>query len=463
MNPNEIERIVKSVVKAMSTQQTTTSSSSNGIFSTMEEAVEQAYIAQKSFRHTTLEQRRQLTDCFRQNSKKIVKELSERVVTESKMGRVEDKILKLNLVIEKTPGVEDLRTGVCTGDNGLTLVELSPFGVIGSLTPVTNPTETILCNAIGMLAAGNTVVFAPHPSAIKTSVWYIEQLNKWSQELGFPPNLITTIEKTSIEAIDYLMDHPKINMLCITGGTPTVVKGLKSGKKTIGAGAGNPPVIVDETADVEAAAKHIFNGASFDNNMPCIAEKVILAVDSIADYLMFNFEKENIFKVTDKEQIKLLEKAVVTESWDLQKDCVGKDAIYILNKAGIPCDYDPRLIIVETDAEHVFAVEELMMPLIPFVRCKDFDDALEKAIDLEGGRRHTAMMHSKNVDRLTLAARMLQTTIFVKNAPSYSGIGFEGEGYTTFTIAGPTGEGLTSAKDFARVRRCVLKDGFSIR
>ncbi len=463
MDAKDIEQVVKSVVSAITSQSHIASPSTIGVFSHMSDAIEHAYIAQKSFKETSLEQRRQLINCFREKSRAIVKEMAERAVEESKMGRVEDKILKNLLVIDKTPGVEDLSTGVFTGDNGLTLVELSPFGVIGSITPVTNPTETILCNAIGMLAAGNTVVFSPHPSAIKTSVWYIELLNKWAVELGFPPNIIATVDKTSMEAVDCLMSHPKVSMLCITGGTPAVLKGLKSGKKTIGAGAGNPPVIVDETADIEAAAKHIFNGASFDNNMPCIAEKVILAVDEIADYLMFAFEKQNIFKVTKPEHLSLLEKTVITNDGHINKDCVGKNASYILEKAGIPCDYDPRLIVAETDEEHIFAVEELMMPLIPFVRCKNFDDALEKAICLEGERRHTAMMHSKNIDRLTIAAKALQTTIFVKNAPSYSGIGFEGEGYTTFTIAGPTGEGLVSAKDFARVRRCVLKNGFSIR
>lgn len=462
-----IESIVKEVIKNIGSNNIETLSKNKasnrlGIFDDMENAIEQAYIAQKKYMEKNLETRRKIIEAIKNKLKPLVKEMSEMTVSESKMGRVEDKINKNNLVLEKTPGVEDLSTGVFTGDDGLALVELSPFGVIGAITPVTNATETIICNTIGMLAAGNSVVFCTHPNAINVSNWLISKINEAIIEVCQIVNLVTSVSKSSIEEADYMMQHKKINLLSITGGIPVVIKAMKSGKPVIGAGAGNPPVIVDETANIEEAARDIVLGASLDNNMPCIAEKEVLVVDEVCDYLIFNMEKNNAFKITKKEDMEKLKKTVLTEK-GINKEFVGKDAKYILDKAGIECNYIPRLIIAETDKNHPFAVEELMMPILPIIRCADFDTALEYALELEHGFRHTAMMHSKNVDRLTIAPKKLQTTIFVKNAPSYAGIGFGGEGYTSFTLASSTGGGITSARSFARIRRCFLKGGFSIK
>ena len=272
-----------------------------GVFNSMKEAIDYASEAQKKFLCSSLSQRKKIVDSIRNKLRPLVKEMSVMAVEESKMGRVEDKINKNTLAIERATGVEDLVTGALTGDDGLSLLEFSPFGVIGAITPVTNPTETIICNSINMLSAGNSVVFSPHPSAIKVSNWLVGKINEAIIEAGGERNLVVTISKTTVEEVDYMMSSPKINALCITGGMPIVIKGLKSGKKTIGAGAGNPPVIVDETADIEQAAADIVAGASLDNNMPCIAEKEVLAVDSIFDYLMFNMEKNNAFKISKKE------------------------------------------------------------------------------------------------------------------------------------------------------------------
>lgn len=463
MDASLIANIVKEVVRNIDNGSTLNTASGNyGIFETMNEAIEAAYIAQKKYQERCLEHRKNIVCALRENLRPLINEMSERTVRETKIGRVSDKINKNKLVLDKTPGVEDLATLAFTGDDGLSLVEYSPFGVIGAIAPVTNATETIMCNAIGMLSAGNSVVFSPHPSAINVSNWLIAKINEIIVNAGGEVNLITAISKSSMEEVDCMMSHPKVNVLCVTGGMPVVRKALSSGKKTIGAGAGNPPSIVDETANVEQAARDIVAGASLDNNVPCIAEKSVVVVESVADYLIFNMEKNNVFKLTNQSDIDKLLKAAVHDNHP-NKDFVGKDAKYILDKVGIACNYDPRLIIVEVDNKHPFVQVELMMPILPIVRCKDFDTALEWALDIEHGYRHTATMHSKNVDRLTLAARKFQTTIFVKNGPSFAGIGLGGEGHTSFTLASSTGDGITSASTFCRKRRCVLKGGFSIR
>lgn len=463
MDEKLIASIVKTVMKTIDASDAVNTSVNRGVFETMEEAIENSYLAQKKYLCKNLEYRKHIINAIRSKLYPLIEEMSKRAVEETKMGRVEDKMNKNKLVLDKTPSVENLSTDVFTGDDGLTLVELSPFGVIGAVTPVTNPTETIMCNTIGMLAAGNSVVFSPHPKAMEVCNWLIGLINEAIVEAGGINNLVTSIVKSDIKEVDYMMSHPKVAMLCVTGGMPVVKKALSSGKKTIGAGAGNPPVIVDETANIEQAANDIVAGASLDNNMPCVAEKVVLVVDTVADYLIFNMEKNNAFKLTKKEDIDKLNSIVIDNKGRVNRDLVGKNAKFILDKANIACDFDPRLIILETDKNHLFAVEELMMPILPIVRTVDFDEALCWALELEHGCRHTAIMHSKHIDRLTLAPKMLQTTIFVKNAPSFAGLGLGGEGYTSFTLASSTGDGVTSAKNFARVRRCILKGAFSIR
>lgn len=383
-------------------------------------------------------------------------------VEETGMGNYEHKLLKHELATVKTPGVEDLVAEAFTGDDGLTLIEQSPFGVIGSVSPSTNPSETVICNSIGMLAAGNTVVFAPHPSAKKTSALTVKLLNKAILEAGGPENLIVTTAEPTIDSANTMFASPKITLLCATGGPGVVKTVLQSGKKAIGAGAGNPPALVDETADIEKAGKDIIDGCCFDNNLPCIAEKEVVVVEQVADYLIFNMKKNGAYELKDANKIKELEELVIPGG-RLSRDYVGRSAKVILKGIGIEVDDSVRVIIMETGKDHIFAVEELMMPILPIVRVKNIAEGIDLAVELEHGNRHTAIMHSTNINNLTEMAKRVQTTIFVKNGPSYAGIGVGGEGYTTFTIAGPTGEGLTSAKTFTRKRRCVLVGGFTIK
>jgi propionaldehyde dehydrogenase len=295
------------------------------------------------------------------------------------------------------------------------------------------------------------------------TIFLIKALNRALAEAGAPANLIVTVAEPSIDNTNAMMKNPKVRMLVATGGPSIVKTVLSSGKKAIGAGAGNPPVVVDETANIEKAAKDIVDGCSFDNNLPCIAEKEIIAVDSIADYLIFNMKKNGAYEIKDKATIDKLVELVTKDGKGPKTEFVGKSAQYILDKIGISVGPEIKVILMEADEFHPFVQEELMMPILPLVRVKDVDMAIDMAIRVEHGFRHTAIMHSRNVDKLSKMAKLIQTTIFVKNGPSYAGIGVGGMGYTTFTIAGPTGEGLTSAKAFARKRRCVLVGGFDIR
>lgn len=435
-----------------------------GVFSSMEKAIEASVIAQQEYMKCTLNDRARFIEAMRRELSidENIEKMARMAVEETGMGNFEHKCIKNRLAINKTPGLEDLRTDAFTGDDGLTLVEYSPFGVIGAITPTTNPTETIICNSIGMLAGGNSVVFSQHPRANKVSQFVVGIINKALREAGAPPNLVTTISNPTMEEASVLMKHPAIRLLCATGGPGVVNAVLASGKKAIGAGAGNPPVLVDETADIEKAARDIVDGASFDNNLPCISEKEVIVVDSVADYLIFNLQKYGA-QMLDMETVAALQKLVLTDKGKPNPDFVGKSAKYLLEQLGVPGAPDTRVLIFETDRDNIFVNEEMMMPILPIVRVEDVDEGIDLSIKVEAGRRHTAIMHSKNVDKLTKMGKLIQTTIFVKNGPSYAGIGVGGEGYTTFTIAGPTGEGLTSAKTFCRKRRCVLVGAFEIK
>lgn len=459
-----IEGIVKGVMRKIDESENNAADNC-GIFADMNDAIEAAAAAQRRYIDCSMADRARFVEAVRETvlNEENMKFMSRSTIEETGMGNYEHKLVKNRLAATKSPGIEDLTTEALTGDDGLTIVEYSPFGVIGAITPTTNPTETIICNSIGMLAAGNTVVFSPHPRAKKVSLWLVSELNRALAAAGAPANLIVTVSEPSIENTNLMMAHPKVRMLVATGGPAIVKTVLSSGKKAIGAGAGNPPAVVDDSANIEKAAKDIVDGCAFDNNLPCIAEKEVIVVDSAADYLIFNMKKNGAFEVKDPAVIERLVGLVTKEGKSPKTEFVGKSAKYILEKAGVEAPEDTRVIIMEAKEEHPFVQVELMMPILPIVRVDDVNEAIAMAVRVEHGNRHTAMMHSRNVDSLTKMAKLIQTTIFVKNGPSYAGIGVGGMGHTTFTIAGPTGEGLTSAKTFARRRRCVLVGGMDIR
>ena len=465
VNDAQLKEIVANVVMKMNGI-APNSNHHLGIFEDMNEAIAAAKVAQKKLRQMPLETRDQIIDKIREKIMANKEILARIAVEETGMGKVGHKILKHELVAKKTPGTECIKIDAWSGDQGLTLVERGPYGVIGAITPSTNPSETVFCNGIGMIAAGNTVVFNPHPGATKTANFAVSLINEAAKEVGEFENLAVSIRKPTLESGDILFKHPDIDLLVATGGPGIVKVILQSGKKGMAAGAGNPPVLVDETANIRKAAEDIVNGASFDNNLPCIAEKEVIVVDEVADELIYYMLSENDCYMLRGEEINRLANTVLIEKngkYMLNRDFVGRDASVILKAIGIDAPEQTKCIIFEGCKENLLIKEELMMPILGIVRVKDVDEGIETAVLLEGGNRHSAHMHSSNVNNLTKYGKALDTAIFVKNAPSYAGIGFGGEGFTTFTIASKTGEGLTNALSFTRARRCVMSNALYIR
>lgn len=461
MNTSELETLIRNIL----TEQLTPAKKeikSNGIFPSVGEAIDAAHQAFLRYQQCPLKTRSAIIHALREELTPHLDSLAAESAAETGMGNKEDKFLKNKAALDNTPGIEDLTTTALTGDGGMVLFEYSPFGVIGSVAPSTNPTETIINNSISMIAAGNSVYFSPHPGAKTVSLKLIAMIEDIAFRCSGIRNLVVTVTEPTFEATQQMMAHPKIAVLAITGGPGIVAMGMKSGKKVIGAGAGNPPCIVDETADIVKAAEDIINGASFDYNLPCIAEKSLIVVDTVAERLVQQIQSFGAM-LLNSEEINALRAACLPEGM-ANKKLVGKSPATLLDAAGIPVPAKaPRLLIGIVNADDPWVTSEQLMPMLPIVTVKDFDSALTLALKVEEGLHHTAIMHSQNVSRLNLAARTLQTSIFVKNGPSYAGIGVGGEGFTTFTIATPTGEGTTSARTFARSRRCVLTNGFSIR
>ena len=431
----------------------------NGVYGDADQAAKAARKAFEANERTAVDTRIKMVEAMRKVALANNDALSRYAVEESGLGRVEDKLNKNRLVATKTPGLEILRPIAYTGDDGLMLTERAPYGVILAVTPTTNPTETILCNAIGMVAAGNAVVFNVHPSAAMVSNWFVHLLNEAIQSVGGPRDVICSVEKPTVESAQVLMKHPMVRLVVVTGGPAVVKQAMNSGKKVIAAGPGNPPAVVDDTANLDKAADAIVRGASLDNNIVCIAEKEIIAVDRIANELKSALQRQPTLFL-DQRQIRELKK-IILEGDHVNKDWVGKDAGVIAKAIGISGHgHDLRLLICEVDEQHPFVQHELLMPVIPMFRVRDAAEGIAAALRVEHGFHHTATMHSTNIDNMAAMARVCNCSIFVKNDASYAGLGLGGEGYTSFTIASPTGEGLTTALHFARERRCTLKEAF---
>jgi len=431
----------------------------------VDDAVVRAQSAFEQLNTLPLRVRYDLIASMRRAAQAHVKELSTQAVEETGLGRAEDKIKKNLLVTVKTPGPEILEPRAFSGDRGLALMERAPFGVIGAIIPTTNPTETVINNSISMISAGNAVVFNAHPAAQQCSNQCVALLDDAIVQAGGPRNLITCISKPSIETAQAVMHHPGIALLCVTGGPGVVAEAMKSGKKTIAAGPGNPPAVVDETADIPLAARNIVDGASLDNNIVCIAEKVVVVVDSVADELKREMEACRCVEVSGEDTDRLCDTIFTSRDGSkgvINKDYVGKNAGTILNQIGVDVGPEVRLAICEVDRNHALPWTEQLMPVMPIVRVQNVDEAIDWAVRYEGDRRHTATMHSRNIEKLSEMARRINCSIFVKNGPTYAGLGLGGEGYTSFTIASPTGEGLTTAINFTRERRCTLVDHFRI-
>ncbi|MGO9307611.1 MAG: aldehyde dehydrogenase family protein [Spirochaetia bacterium] len=438
-----------------------------GIFPDIDSAVAAAASAQQELAALPLDTRRWIIESMRRAVLSQNESLSSDAVSETGLGNIRDKQVKNALAALKTPGAEDVEPAAFSDEHGLTITERAPWGVIGAVTPVTNPIATITSNSIGMIAAGNSVVFNVHPGARRVSNRLISLLNDAIMAAGGPGNVLCAAANPTIESAGELMKHRGVALLVVTGGPGVVKAAMASGKKAICAGPGNPPVVVDQTADIAKAARDIVAGAGFDNNVVCTCEKEIFVVEGVADRLKQEMRGRGAFELTGI-QILAVTRAVLPQDAGPgrhsppNKELVGQDPAVIARAAGIDVPADTRLLFMDVESSHPLVWSEQLMPVIPLVRVRNADEAIDLAVKAEHGFRHTAMIHSHDIEKLSRMAKVMNCSLFVKNGPNFAGLGEGGAGYASFTIASPTGEGLTRARTFTRERRCTLVDYFRI-
>jgi aldehyde dehydrogenase len=439
-----------------------------GLFSDVPSAVAAAREAFDRLSGMTIDDRRRIIQHIRRISIEQSVELGTMEMEETKIGRLPHKIEKLKTLGERSLGVEFLRSEVFSGDHGLAVIEHAPFGVIGAVTPVTHSLPTITGNAVSMIAGGNTVVVNPHPGGKKVAAEGVRRFNEAIyRDLGID-NLICVIVEPTLETAEALFKHRDIALICVTGGPAVARAAMQQSKRAVVAGPGNPPVVVDETAELDRAARAIITGAAYDNNLLCIAEKEVFVVESVFDAMMSAMERAGAVRLCAKE-IDALTKVAITSVGEgahkhdvPAKDFIGKDAAALAKAIGKSIPAAVEVIFGETDELNPFVPVEQMMPFLPFVRCRNVDEAIAKAKEAEHGFHHTAIIHSTNVNNMTKMGRAMDTTLFVKNGPCMAGLGLGGEGYTSFSIATPTGEGLTTPLTFTRERRCTMVDNLRI-
>ncbi len=475
ISPENIERTVSQIMRELGydkpdiTESAPKLSAPSCLYETIDEAAGAARKAQQQLLDLGLEARKIIVEAMRAAAVRYAEGLGQMAVAETGLGKMPDKRLKIDLAARKTPGPDDITTEAWSGDHGLTITEPAPYGVVGSITPSTNPAATAVNNAISIISAGNAILINAHPGAKGVTNRTAEILNDAVISAGGPANLITAIKDPSKDTATALMKHRDIDLLVVTGGGEVVRMAMTSGARAICAGPGNPPVVVDETADIKKAADNIIYGASFDNNVLCTAEKETFAVDKIFNQLLGEMASAGGYLLKEAELRKIISMIVVDDSTKkgiryprLCRDFVGKSAVSIAHAAGISVPMNTRLLFFEAEWDHPLVMAEQLMPVHPVVRCKNVDDAMGLAITVEHKFEHTFVMHSTNIANLSKMAQLCNGNIFVKNGPSMAGLGMNAEGFCSFSIAGTTGEGLTRARTFTRPRRCTLVDYFRI-
>jgi len=472
------EKLVSQVVSEVLTRLQTARSSgpgpvaaeAYGVYSDMAAACEAAHASYLKLRSAGVNVRKQAINVIRRLCVEKATEWGKIEFEETKIGRLDHKIEKLKICGDLVPGVEMLERMAFSGDFGLTLIDFAPWGLIGAVTPSTHSVPTLTGNAINMIAAGNAVVFNTHPAAAKCAALAIRAYNEAiAKETGIT-DLLTTVVKPTLEAFDIMCKHEKVRLLCVTGGPAVVAAAMKTGKRAVCAGPGNPPVVVDETADLANAARSIIQGAAYDNNLLCIGEKEVFVVNSVADQLLAELESAGAHRLS-KDQIEALaQKAFTFREGQgagcphpvVNRDLVGRDATVLARAIGLEVPSSTQLLFGETTADHLFVQEEQMMPFIPVVRVPDVDAAIEAALQAEHDYKHTAIIHSRNIEALTKMAQVADTTLFIKNGPCMTGLGLGGEGFLSFSVATPTGEGVTTPMTFTRSRRCVMVENLNL-
>jgi acyl-CoA reductase-like NAD-dependent aldehyde dehydrogenase len=468
LNRITIEKIVKQVVDRLNNaaQISGPVRQESPVFDSVNDAIAASKIAQQTWKNMTRADKSKIITALRKAMHEHTNDFARKALEETGMGRFEDKVAKHHNSADATPGIEDLETRSWAGDKGLVYEDYAPYGVVAGITPSTHPIPVLFNSLVIIIAPGNSVVFNVHPAAKNVSADAVKIFNDVIIRNGGPAHLVTMIKEPTLESADQLFHHKDIAMIAATGGPGLVEAAFKSGKKVVAAGPGNPPVLVDETADLDLAAAKIIEGASFDNNILCIAEKEVFVVQQVYDDFMKVMERAGAVRLQKPQIEQLAEKAFLKNDKGnvyTNREFIGKNASVLAKAVGLNISDEIRTLFGEAEFSCLFVQEEQMMPYLPVVKVRDVDEGIRFSVEAEHAYGHTAMIYSNNLNNITKFAKAIDTDIVVVNGTSLAGNGgMSGEGYFSHTIASPTGEGICTPRNFARVRRISFSGSLNI-
>ncbi len=384
------------------------------------ELVNNARLAQKEIENFTQEQIDAVVKVVAKTIFDNAEALAKMAVEETGMGVYEHKVAKNtgkariiwnSLKSKKSVGVieEDLESGI--------IKVAKPMGVIGALTPCTNPIVTPMCNIMFALKGRNAIIIAPHPRAKKCASYTLELINENLKKFNLPKNLIQTISEPSVELTNELMKS--VDVIVATGGMGMVKAAYSSGKPSYGVGAGNVQCIIDRDVNFAEAAPKIITGRAFDNGIICSGEQMVIVHNDDYDNVVNELVKNKAYFVNNEDDKNRLKKVLFDKDGVMNREAVGKSAAAIGKLAGIGVPDDVSVILVPVDArgkEDVLCKEK-MCPVIGIVRYKSFEEALDIAeANLEyEGKGHSVAIHSNNKDNLIKAGERLPVSRLLVN------------------------------------------------
>jgi acetaldehyde dehydrogenase/alcohol dehydrogenase len=354
--------------------------------------------------------------------------LARLAVDETKLGVVEDKVLKNMCATEFTYNyIKDKRTvGIIREFPERNLVEMAePIGVIFSITPITNPTSTVLFKCIMAIKTRNAVIFSPHPQAWHCCSEAVKIMYETALKHGAPEGVFTCLESHTLQDNAYLMRHKDVSLIDATGGPGAVKAAYSSGKPALGVGSGNTPAYLEKTADLSTAVVDIILSKTFDNGTICASEQTVVIDDEIYNVVLKKFAELGTHICNEKETELLARTVIDPKTGFMQPMAVGQKATDIARFAGLSVRPDTKLLIAPIQGvgrEHPLSVEKLF-PVLSVYRAKSVDEALKVCIDVNhaGGLGHTAVIFSRNDEVISKFSEVMNAGRIIVNSPGSVG------------------------------------------
>lgn len=389
--------------------------------------VEKAYAAFQEYRRFSQEKIDAIVEAMGAAARAQAKRLAEMAVEETGYGNVKDKIAKnllnADLLVRSIRGMKTI--GVIREIPEQKITEIGvPVGVVAAILPTTNPTSSAIYKAVIALKSGNTIVISPHPRAKNCTCVTADILYQAAREAGAPEDVIQCIHNATIEGTDALMRHPRTSVILATGGAGIVRAAYSSGKPAFGVGPGNVPVVLEESAPIDAAVAKTVEGKSFDYGTVCSSEQSLIALSSVRAQVLESLQRAKAFLCT-AEQGKALEKLLITPNWRINPNCVGQSPQKIAEMAGFSVPAETSILAVEIGGvgkQYPLSMEKLS-PVLSLLFVADWEQQVRtaQAILKFGGLGHTAVIYSENDQRIREYGLRVPAFRVLVNTPSPQG------------------------------------------